>query len=189
MLQSSGQIMVAGAAITDRNRRNAQKSTGPRTDIGKLSSSRNAYKHGVSSYACDRDSHEYQEVAAFLAGDSINLSDYEYLVPAVLYFERVQCYMRDIWVRHSASIAENGLISSLVECVSRDVLYCSHGSAASSMSSEAIAVFLELRRDWAGNDFEENRRARDCARVKLYGVRASRRLLASFRCVLDKVKI
>jgi hypothetical protein len=31
------------------NRANAQKSTGPKTAAGKLTSSRNAYRHGLSS--------------------------------------------------------------------------------------------------------------------------------------------
>jgi hypothetical protein len=39
--------MTVSAAKVEANRRNAQKSTGPRTDVGKLKSSKNAITHGL----------------------------------------------------------------------------------------------------------------------------------------------
>ena len=41
--------MPVSQKVIEANRRNAQKSTGPRTALGKLRSSRNALKHGFYS--------------------------------------------------------------------------------------------------------------------------------------------
>ena len=41
--------MATSQARIDANRRNAQKSTGPRTPAGKSQSRRNSFKHGMSA--------------------------------------------------------------------------------------------------------------------------------------------
>jgi hypothetical protein len=54
------------------NRRNAKKSTGPKTEAGKEAVSRNALKHGLhaqSVICADESSRQYQEFAAALIAD------------------------------------------------------------------------------------------------------------------------
>jgi len=57
----------------DANRRNAQKSTGPKTEAGKKQSSANAYRHGLTS--CGRVAgtrEEIEQLATLIAGGSDN---------------------------------------------------------------------------------------------------------------------
>jgi hypothetical protein len=57
----------------DANRRNAQKSTGPKTEVGKKQSSANAYRHGLTSrrpVAGIRE--EIEQLAGIIAGGSDN---------------------------------------------------------------------------------------------------------------------
>jgi hypothetical protein len=56
------------------NRRNARKSTGPRSDAAKKRASRNAYRHGLASSAasCAATANWLEEFARKIAGDSTN---------------------------------------------------------------------------------------------------------------------
>src|SRR5579862_4476235 len=59
-------------AQIDANRRNAQLSTGPRTDAGKAAVSQNAFKHGLRSRRVllpDEDPREYAELYAGLISE------------------------------------------------------------------------------------------------------------------------
>jgi hypothetical protein len=60
------------------NRANARRSTGPKTIAGKMSSSRNAYRHGLSC-PLPLDPEKVDAIALALAGDS---TDEERLVAA-----------------------------------------------------------------------------------------------------------
>lgn len=51
---------MTSAAKIESNRRNALKSTGPKTADGKARSSRNAFKHGLTAGAVAFDDHDYQ---------------------------------------------------------------------------------------------------------------------------------
>jgi hypothetical protein len=53
------------------NRRNAQKSTGPKTALGKKRSSKNAYRHGLSLPMCNVGSQkQLEELSRSFAGDA-----------------------------------------------------------------------------------------------------------------------
>lgn len=53
------------------NRRNAQKSTGPKTALGKKRSSKNAFKHGLSLPMCNVGSQkQLEELSQLFAGDA-----------------------------------------------------------------------------------------------------------------------
>lgn len=55
------------------NRRNAQKSTGPKTTLGKKRSSKNSYKHGLSLPVCNVGSQkQVEELLHLLAGDALD---------------------------------------------------------------------------------------------------------------------
>src|SRR3954469_10763223 len=57
---------------TEANRKNAKRSTGPRTDAGKAASSRNALRHGLLSEAStlpDEDPAEFDAHAAAIKRD------------------------------------------------------------------------------------------------------------------------
>ena len=59
-------------AKIEANRANAQHSTGPRTEEGKAASSRNALKHGLTSFTVllpTEDPAEYVRIATTLAAD------------------------------------------------------------------------------------------------------------------------
>ena len=53
------------------NRANAKRSTGPKTLAGKMSSSRNAYRHGLSC-PVPLDPEKVDAIALALAGDSVD---------------------------------------------------------------------------------------------------------------------
>jgi hypothetical protein len=53
------------------NRANARRSTGPKTLAGKMSSSRNAYRHGLSC-PLPLDPEKVDAIALALAGDSVD---------------------------------------------------------------------------------------------------------------------
>jgi hypothetical protein len=55
-----------------RNRENARKSTGPRTQAGKLRASRNALRHGLASVATLVDAADVDRLSAALAAVSPN---------------------------------------------------------------------------------------------------------------------
>ena len=56
------------------NRRNAQRSTGPRTQVGKERVSRNAYRHGLRSARLASESHGQEiEDLANKIGDGVRL--------------------------------------------------------------------------------------------------------------------
>jgi hypothetical protein len=52
------------------NRANAQRSTGPRTAVGKMKASRNAFRHGLSNPTADPASPEIDLIAREVAGDN-----------------------------------------------------------------------------------------------------------------------
>jgi len=56
-----------------RNRENARKSTGPRTQAGKLRASRNALRHGLASVATLVDAADVGRLSAALAAVSPNI--------------------------------------------------------------------------------------------------------------------
>ena len=53
------------------NRANAKRSTGPKTVAGKMSSSRNAYRHGLSC-PLPSDPEKVEAIALALAGDGVD---------------------------------------------------------------------------------------------------------------------
>ena len=58
---------------SDANRRNAQKSTGPKTEAGKKQSSANAYRHGLTSRRpANGIREEIEQLAGIIAGGSDN---------------------------------------------------------------------------------------------------------------------
>jgi hypothetical protein len=62
---------MATEAQINANRRNAKKSTGPRTSVGKERSSRNALQHGLlarESVLPDEDGEEFDALAARIRG-------------------------------------------------------------------------------------------------------------------------
>lgn len=65
------------------NKRNAQKSTGPKTDAGKETASRNALKHGLlaTDVVCaEESSRDYREFAAALCADLAPVGEVEELL-------------------------------------------------------------------------------------------------------------
>ncbi|HEY1505414.1 MAG TPA: hypothetical protein VGF92_13995 [Stellaceae bacterium] len=63
---------MASPARIAANRRNAKKSTGPKTAVGKAAASHNAMKHGLHAkdvVCAEEDSREYQEVAEAVFAD------------------------------------------------------------------------------------------------------------------------
>jgi hypothetical protein len=61
---------VASQRQISANRRNAQKSTGPKTALGKKRSSKNAYIHGLSLPACTVGSQQLEELVRLFAADA-----------------------------------------------------------------------------------------------------------------------
>ena len=96
------------------NRRNAQKSTGPRTRMGKQRASGNAYRHGLSSRrtTIQLQAEEVERLAQHIAGDSKSLMVLEWartVAEAQLELARVR-HMRAAIIDH---IAQPGRLPKL----------------------------------------------------------------------------
>ena len=64
---------MTASGKAERNKRNARKSTGPRTQGGKLRASRNALRHGLATVADHVQSKDVDRLAAALAVFCTNL--------------------------------------------------------------------------------------------------------------------
>lgn len=76
------------------NRRNAMRSTGPKTAAGKRRSSQNSLKHGLTAHACDTSSSvesEAHKILELYLGPDVNLaSQSQNLADAVGRLERIR---------------------------------------------------------------------------------------------------
>lgn len=83
----------------EANRRNAKRSTGPKTEVGKAKSSRNARQHGLSRLAIENDANASPLARATMAGfahqhSSLNMMDD--LVRANLWLGRIRQARHDM---------------------------------------------------------------------------------------------
>ena len=84
------------------NRRNALKSTGPKTTKGKIRASLNAVSHGLSAPADPawRDG-KVSAIEGVLKGESLSSADVRHVAEAIFEFERNIAHQREIFaVRH-----------------------------------------------------------------------------------------
>ena len=79
---------MATSAQIDANCRNAQSSTGPRTDAGKATASQNAYKHGLRSASPVARG---EDPAAWLAFAADVIAEYDPVAPVLGAPERQPC--------------------------------------------------------------------------------------------------
>jgi hypothetical protein len=91
--------MMATAKQIEANRRNAKRSTGPRTPAGKVTSCRNALRHGLSlPLVVDaKTSADFDELARLIAnGDANHMAAALDAAAAQLDLQRVQNIRRDM---------------------------------------------------------------------------------------------
>jgi len=99
---------MATAKQIEANRKNATRSTGPRTAVGKLNSSRNALRHGLSlplimNAATMAD---VEELARLLANEDTNsMAAALHAAAAHLDLQRVQKIRRDMLAKMDLAIA------------------------------------------------------------------------------------
>ncbi len=95
----------------EANRRNAGKSTGPRTADGKLASRRNAVKHGIlvsaAVIATEPDAQEFQSLLASLSAELAPVGQQEALL--------VQIIAHGYWTLRRVYTAEAALLRSIAE--------------------------------------------------------------------------
>jgi hypothetical protein len=107
--------LATSDARTSANRRNARRSTGPRTAQGKARAAENAHKHGLArSIACIPSfAAEIQALAEVIAGpgaDAQRLSIAAAIAAAALDLRRIRQERHRLWVRALGS--EHGRCSS-----------------------------------------------------------------------------
>jgi hypothetical protein len=93
------------------NRRNAQKSTGPRSDSGKKRSSKNAFVHGLSVPMTSASKAQIKDLSRQFAGDTTNAKIFflaEAAAEAQLDLERVR--------KVRAAIIDRDLMQSAADC-------------------------------------------------------------------------
>jgi hypothetical protein len=102
-----GHLMASEKQIS-ANRRNAQKSTGPKTEVGKLRSRQNAYRHGLTAQTVISLVEKAEEYADL---ESLIIADYE---PQTT-IERVQVERLAslLWRLRRAVASETGLFEKL----------------------------------------------------------------------------
>jgi len=117
----------------EANRRNAQKSTGPKTARGKLISSRNAVKHGlyakdliIDSPALTEQKEEWDKLIKSLDDQFLPISDFE---------ERlIHDIAKHLWLSRRAIDAENKYIAANIDKLAN----CSHGSDAARLALSCL---------------------------------------------------
>jgi len=134
----------------EANRRNAQKSTGPKTAMGKLISSRNATKHGLYAHDLILDSPALTEHKK--VWDKLIESLYDEFSPLSRYEERlIHDIAQNIWLTRRAIDAESKLITKIMEnfynsppdCdTSEIILSCFLGSERISRYEAALSQLL-----------------------------------------------
>src|SRR5204863_7786907 len=97
------------------NQRNAQKSTGPKTEEGKTASSLNAMKHGLTSHTCavlpGEDAEEYRALS-----EQIHREQRPH---GVLQKELVDHLVQLIWKLRRIPGIENAIIEYELKCIER----------------------------------------------------------------------
>ena len=139
------------------NRANAKKSTGPRTAAGKLASSRNSYKHGLTGLSILRTP---EEQAAYEAFESRLLRD---LAPA-----------NDLEYSFAVRIAAHTWRLEYANCVERTLCVVSDVFADAEIARAAEATSASDAAVEAALAFQSNEKS--IARVSLYMSRIQRSL-------------
>lgn len=139
------------------NRANAKKSTGPRTAAGKLASSRNSYKHGLTGLSILRTP---EEQAAYEAFESRLLRD---LAPA-----------NDLEYSFAVRIAAHTWRLEYANCVERTLCVVSDVFADTEIARAAEATSASDAAVEAALAFQSNEKS--IARVSLYMSRIQRSL-------------
>lgn len=121
----------------EANRRNAQKSTGPKTDTGKAIARRNAFKHGLQARAIVIDDGEgLEDRQAFDRLTADLLADFQPVGPMeeMLVEKIVICY----WRQMRACRCETGMIRQQLDTLTEDY-YAQRGNLTDAEIDAAIA--------------------------------------------------
>jgi hypothetical protein len=126
------------------NRKNAQKSTGPKTEEGKAISSKNALKHGLRSHEVILDSPHYKE----------NISDFNVLLNSLFndlkpvgQFQEFLVYKiaNSLWRSRRAVIAETAQLHRQLDHVEREIrsktFYAEHDGDIDADNPDEVAEF------------------------------------------------
>jgi hypothetical protein len=100
---------------TEANRRNALKSTGPRTEAGKLQSRRNAVRHGLTAETVIGSLEDAENYSAF---EAAIIADYD--AQSAVERELVLRLASILWRLRRATAMETGLFEIHAELLSRN---------------------------------------------------------------------
>jgi hypothetical protein len=117
----------------EANRRNALRSTGPRTEEGKRSSRANAYRHGLTAETVVRDVEDADDYAAF---EAAVIADYD--ARTAVQRELVLRLASLLWRLRRATAVETDLLSIQAESLAERRNGCSGVKQQCDMSPRAV---------------------------------------------------
>ena len=162
------------------NRRNAQRSTGPKSDLGKLASSRNSQKHGLNIHVHFESSDAYASLKLLLSEEGFSSFMAADIATSLLNYRRVMDAYYDAYTRFKA-VDDYLWNVDLVE-FKRALMELSVGTPATSANvRSSTRLIARLQRNEYRQGTPIVRRTVDCHKLIRYQRNAISRLSKAIR--------